>query len=292
MSETVIYQQINKDHAYWSEKRLVGQTVGGHTAGLLTHRKDGNVTTNVVFDTGIGTIDGLCDLSNFSWQLPLEVFITHAHIDHHAELMLISEHWCHRESKTLRPPLAVHCTEETASMIQPVHRFRFFEGQTLHHVPVVSERPFQLGIFSITPLSVDHFPGAVIYVVEFSDHKIIIGWDMKTLPDPKKYPLLRRASLALIEATTWAVSSQETNHTCVRELVDNGSFRFMDSLDVLTPDSNHCHYGIHLVHYGGSEDIGGLMSDEQFISKLYKEFPQYRQLVGMARRGSTWAFNI
>ncbi len=297
MPESIVFQQVNKDHAYWSEKRNVGQTRGGHTAGLLTHKRDDNGVTNVLFDAGLGTIDGLNDLSDFSWQWPLQVFITHGHIDHHAELMVLSELWCKREASP-RQPLLVRTTERTFDCIQPVHSYGFAGGNTLSFariVPGTAEKPsppVEVGIFRVFALCVDHFPGSVIYVVEAAGHKIIVGWDMKTLLNPKDYPILKNPSLALLEANTWSALSQRTGHTSVEDLVDNGSFKFIQSLDAALPDpAQDCH-GVYLVHYGGGEDPGGAMSDAQLANRFKTTYPGLATLVNVAKRGQSWTFKL
>jgi len=102
----LLVQLVNKDHAYWWEKRDVGQLVGGNTSALITHIRDGDILTSVLIDAGFGTITGLLDLSAFSWSWPMEVLVTHGHIDHHAELMALSELWCkrYRPTRSSRAP--------------------------------------------------------------------------------------------------------------------------------------------------------------------------------------------
>ena len=52
MTRHVVFSQINKDYAYWVEKRRIGQMKGGHVAGLLTHVEGGQVNQNILFDAG------------------------------------------------------------------------------------------------------------------------------------------------------------------------------------------------------------------------------------------------
>jgi hypothetical protein len=285
----VTYQQINKDHAYWIEKRRVGQRQGGHTAGLLTHfSDDGSVAANILFDAGLGTIEGLADLAEFEWRWPLEVFLTHGNIDHHAELMVLSELGSrHEKDGAPRGPLRVHGTDMTLEIAQRVHFHGFGEGGTLEHVAISPHEPVTRGIFRIHALDVDHFPGSVIYVVEFELHKIIIGWDLKTLPDPDQHSILKRPSLALIEANTWCGLSHSTGHTGVEELVSSG---FLDKLEVPGPARDQ--YGIYLVHYGGGEDPGGPLSDRRLAAKFRATYPDLAETVDVAGRGQAWTFGL
>lgn len=288
MSDYVLYQQINKDHAYWSEKRRLGQTRGGNTAGLLTHFRGEEAVSSILFDAGLGTIDGLHDLRRFSWQWPLSVFITHGHPDHHLELMILSELWCKRESPIRREALTVHCTPTTYSAwLEPVHQWGFTGGKTLAHQPLTAGAPASVGIFTIHAIEVDHFPGSVIFVVEFGErqrHRVVIGWDLKTLPDPDRIPLLKNPSLALLEANTWTALSAKTGHTSVEELESTG---FLAKLGATLGPNR---YGIFLVHYGGGEDPDGMLTDLALRAKFRTTYPHLASVVQVAGRGQSWSF--
>ena len=79
------------------------------------------------------------------------------------------------------------------------------------------------GPFQILPMAVDHFEGAVIYIVEFGlthQHKILIAWDMTSLPlEASQIDALKKPSLAMVEATTW--QPLDVGHTSIVELVEN-----------------------------------------------------------------------
>jgi hypothetical protein len=92
----LLVQLVNTGHAYWWEKRCFGQSVGGNTAALITHTRKGRVLANILVDCGFGTVSGLLDLSAFSWSWALQVVVSHLHLDHHAELQVLSELWCKR----------------------------------------------------------------------------------------------------------------------------------------------------------------------------------------------------
>ncbi len=296
MSDQVVYCQINKDYAYWTEKRRVGQQKGGQVAGLLTHREDRAVRLNILIDAGLGTLEGLADFCNDSfWDEPLVVFITHGHVDHHAELMILSEIYCKRRGKRIqdvRPPLPVFCTAETQEHLSRTHQYGFTEGATLRQKTIVAGSPVVAGIFQVTPLAVDHFEGAVIYIVEFGGgpgHKIILGWDLKTLPlDDSRIELLRRPSLAMIEATTWTPMTQVTGHASIEQLVSTG---FLDRLE-LRCDPGQEAYGAYLVHYSGWEDPWGMLADDQLKTRFDRAFPRLSEVVRVAERGQYWSFAL
>ncbi len=293
MSEHVIYCQLNKDYAYWIEKRRMGQQKGGHVAGLLSHYRAGRVKQNILFDTGLGTLEAIADQCDDSfWGEPLLIFITHGHIDHHAELMILSEIYCQRRGKhiyDIRPPLHVFCTEVTQQHLLRTHHYGYTEGKSLHYQAIVGDLPVQVGPFAITPLPVDHFEGAVIYLIEFEvgqKHKIIIGWDTTTLPF-EAIERLRQPSLALLETTTWSSMAEEIGHSGVEDLVKTG---FLAQLQ-LTYRPEQEKYGAYLLHYSGWEDPWGMLTDTQLKEKFDEAFPALANVVRVAERGQRWRFS-
>jgi hypothetical protein len=288
-----VYCQLNKDYAYWTEKRRVGQTKGGHVAGLLTHLENGQVKQNILFDTGLGTLEALADLCQDSfWDEPLMVFITHGHIDHHAELMILSEIYCKRRGQhihDIRPPLQVICTAGTQKHLYNTHRYGFEDGNTLKHRPLRPEKSVQIGLYKITPLAVDHFEGAVIYSIEFHlkrSHKIIIGWDLTSPPLHWMVPL-QNPSLAFFEATTFTPMAKDTGHTSIEELGQTG---FLGQMRLqFQPEQEK--YGAYLVHYSGWEDPWGILTDSQLKAKFDSTFAALSGLVRVAERGQRWIFS-
>lgn len=294
MSGQVFYRQINKDYAYWIEKRRIGQQKGGHVAGLLAHLVDGRVKQNVLMDAGLGTLEGLADACADSfWDEPLAVCITHGHIDHHAELMILSEIYCTRRGRFIgdvRPPVPVFCTPETQRHLLNTHRYGYRAGGTLQHCAIQPDLPFHLGVFKITPLAVDHFEGAVIYSVDVGErHRIVIGWDMTGLPlSVPELAQLQRPSLALIEATTWTSMGTGADHTCIEDLVKTG---FLERLRLAyRPEQEQ--YGAYLVHYSGWEDPWGMLTDAQLKARFDQHFPALAGTVRVARRGQQWQFSL
>ena len=284
IADAVFYQQINKDHAFWSEKRRLGAQRGGNTAGLLTHVAGGAAVTSLLFDAGLGTIDGLCDLTQFEWTWPLEVVLTHAHADHHAELQILSELWCTRAGPR-RAALRVRAQQPTLDRVVPAHPRGFGDGHTLSAVPITPGVTERAGIFAITGIGVDHMPGATIYAVEFGREKILIVWDMKSPPNVGEYPVLHRPSLTLVDCNTWSSLSARTGHTSAEDLVSSG---FLRDLRVDEAAGTRC--GISLVHYSGAEDPGGPMSDGELAQKFRREYPDLAPWVNVAARGQCWTF--
>lgn len=292
MTEQVVYCQLNKDYAYWTEKRRIGQQRGGHVSGLLTHLQTGQVKQNILIDAGLGTLEAIADFCPDSfWDEPLVILITHGHIDHHAELMILSEIYCQRRGQNIhdiRPPLHIFCTADTHKHLSRTHWYGYHDGNTLQHVPISPEQPIYLGPFTIKPLAVDHFEGAVIYTIEFTlqkRHKLLIGWDMTTLP-LKKIEQLQQPSLALIEATTWQAIPGVNDHTDLEALVASG---FLEQL-YLDHQPEQAKYGAYLVHYSGLEDPWGMLTDRQLKAKFDETFPVLSNVVRVAERGQRWQF--
>jgi hypothetical protein len=286
MLDGVLYQQVNKDHAFWTEKRLRNPGRGGNTSGLLTHAAGGQVISNILFDAGLGTIEGLCDLADFDWAWPLDVVITHAHADHHAELQLLSDQWCKRNGPR-REAICVHAHPITLDRLRLAHTRGFGDGRTLRAVALHPGEGQRLGIFTVTGIEVDHLPGAMIYVVEFGAEKILVAWDMKTPPSPLDHPELQRPSLALVEANTWTALSACTNHTSVEELAGSG---FISGLRL--DQAPGTRYGAFLVHYSGAEDAEGAMSDQELAARLARQHPNLACWLGVAGRGQQWRFRV
>jgi hypothetical protein len=293
MSDRVVYHQLNKDYAYWTEKRSIGQQKGGQVAGLLSQLQQGQVKQNVLFDTGLGTLEAVADFCPDSfWDEPLVIFITHGHIDHHAELMILSEIYCQRRGQDIhdiRPPLQVYCTGDTYNHLSRTHWYGYHGGNTLQHALISPEKPIHVGPFKITPLAVDHFEGAVIFTIEVTlekPHKIVVGWDMTTLP-LDKIESLQQPSLALLEATTWGPVEGMNDHSCLEDLVKTG---FLDRLRLDYQPEQEL-YGAYLVHYSGLEDPWGMLTDGQLKEKFDDTFPRLSNVVRVAGRGQQWQFS-
>src|SRR5262245_23825762 len=206
--------------------------------------------------------------------------------------MILSEIYCQRRGQYLhdfRPPLLVFCTSETQNHLYQTHHYGYTGGKSLQHVRVIPGEMVQAGIFNILPLSVDHFEGAVIYVIEFNlsrPHKIIIGWDTTTLP-LAYIEQLYRPSLALFEATTWHSMAQDTGHSSLEDLVKTG---FLERLELGYQPAQE-RYGAYLVHYSGREDPWGMLTDQDLKEKFDHTFPSLSNVVRVAERGQQWIFD-
>ncbi len=209
--------------------------------------------------------------------------------------MILAEIYCERRGQTAhdaRPPLPVYCTVETQQHLFNTHRWGYTGGGTHHHQPIHSGSPIRLAPFTILPLAVDHFPGAVIFAITFgaeSRHKIVVGWDTTTLPlSDDEIDILSQPSLALLEGTTWTKTAIPTGHSSITELVETG---FLERLE-LEIDPLAQKYGAFLVHYSGLEDTEGMISDAALRAKIIHSYPHLAAVLHVAERGQTWTFDL
>jgi hypothetical protein len=291
------YRQLNRDYAYWTERRRIGVQKGGHVCGLLSHLTENGVTHNLLFDCGLGTLEAIADFCpDEFWDQPLAVFITHGHIDHHAELMVLSEIYCTRRGdpslrsgQARRPPLPVFCTEPTFRHLERAHWYGFHDGDTLAFHSLIPNQPLEHDPYCITPIPTDHFEGAVFFVIDFPPgtppaHRLLIAWDITT--PPAVLTALHRPSLALVDATTWSAMKDWTTHAGIEELVSSG---FLAGLD-LTYAPARQQYGAWLVHYSGLEDPWGILSDADLKARFDAAYPHLADIVRVAARGQVWQF--
>lgn len=290
MTNRIVYQQLNKDYLFWTEKRRFGQMKGGQVSGLLTAETDEKVVQRILIDCGLGTLESIADhLPDSFWDDPLAIIITHGHIDHHAELMVISEMYTQRRGghwRDVRPPVSVYATAGTFEHLDRTHWWGFRGGKSLRHQLIKREEPFTIAPFAINPIPVEHFLDSVNFLIHFNvsqPHKIFIGWDM-TSPNKEAIPLIQHPSLAFFDSTTW--SEREVGHICIEDLVGSG---FLAALQLdYAPDQQN--YGGYLVHYSGWEDEEGMLSDHALKEKFDSNFPELASVIRVAERGQCWTF--
>ena len=287
----VIYQQLNKDYLFWTEKRRLGQMKGGQVCGLLTHEVDGEVTQRILIDCGLGTLESIADhLPDSFWDDPLAIIITHGHIDHHAELMVISEMYCQRRGshwREVRPPVQVYATAGTFEHLDRTHWWGFRGGKSLMHKPITANETFAIDKFDIMPLPVEHFVDSVNFLIKFDldkPHKIFVGWDMTKAPMDTLIQV-NQPSLAFFDATTWG--EPNVGHICIEDLVGTGYLSGME----LNYAPEQQQYGGYLVHYSGWEDSFGMLTDEQLKEKFDTTFPDLAKVIRVAERGQKWEFH-
>lgn len=146
---------------------------------------------HLLVDVGHGIVKSLQGIgptgimSSGSLYLPDALLITHSHDDHVHDLPTLVD--LYSSSKKLQ----LFCTRETHE-----HLMNNFDRHKLNSLVQFNEikpgQKFEIGSFSVTPVSVNHYdynsdsplPGCVIYVIILPDKsKIVIGWDFLSIND-------------------------------------------------------------------------------------------------------------
>lgn len=139
-----------------------------------------------------------------SQYLPDALLITHAHDDHIKELPILIDKVINSSKK-----LSVFCTSECYNQLTKTFP-QISSPNTKNSVSfniIQPNNPFNVGQFSITPVLANHgndIPrgGAVIYIVNVSNKKIVIGWDFLSLGDLDEH-LLWNPDLLILGTQTY-----------------------------------------------------------------------------------------
>jgi len=226
----------------------------------------------LLIDCGLGTTRRLAEICQ---ELPEKrvrldsILITHAALDHVAELPLLTKSLM-ASNLYEEEEIKVYCSKDTLDMLET--RFEYeVENGFFQLIPVIPLESFDLfdKRMKITPIdSSRHFKGAVIWVIELKEIgiKICTAWDFppwvdepgvpQNLSDPKEKELLNNVDLLLCDCNT-VFERPKTRHNSVVELV-----RFLKFLkqEGLTPPRD-----VWPVHYSGREDA-------QVGPKMYQGF--------------------
>jgi phosphoribosyl 1,2-cyclic phosphodiesterase len=137
-----------------------------------------------------GTSDLGFKTSSSSSSIPDALLITHSHDDHIKELPVLVNK-VNEEDESTGKNLKIFCTLECRDQI--IKKYPQLSERTSNNSNRISfnivqpDQTFEVGPFSVTPISADHGdnspPGSVIYIVKLLDKKIIIGWDFLSLPN-------------------------------------------------------------------------------------------------------------
>lgn len=114
-------------------------------------------------------------------KMPNAVLITHSHDDHINDLSKLID-----KVKDGTGKIDVYCTKECRERI--VNKFPELAGiQSLDFNVIQPDDSFKVGRFTVIPVLANHGDnspsGSVIYIVNYQDKKIIMGWDFLSLPN-------------------------------------------------------------------------------------------------------------
>ncbi len=216
------------------------------TSGALFWDENG-LSKYLLFDVGYGVCESLArhfvsEKKVFPQPCLDGILITHAHLDHIAEIPIFIESY-RRLQKCLRP-VSIFCTQATFDILKKIFGWLFQSSKNTQPAAewknIEAGNSFNVGHIEIASIDASsHFPGAVNYLISFQKTKIFIGWDIRNPPAENILNILVNDShLAFLEANT--MEDHPTGHCSARAIL---CWAFKARLR-----------NIVLVHYSGFED--------------------------------------
>ena len=202
----------------------------------LVQRQDG--LRHTLVDVGMGVVPSLLELEQaHGVHVVDEVFLTHPHWDHFAQLDWLSMALL-RNARAEQPrPLPIYASRECWET-GPNRLFPHL-AQRSDFRPLQPGTAVPLGELVITPFAVDHgpkAPGALGFVADLGGRRIIFTGDFLHIPDDS---LLMGAEVVFMDANTWHPADY-TGHQSVL-----GDLRLVEKWRPKRA---------YLVHYSGYED--------------------------------------
>jgi phosphoribosyl 1,2-cyclic phosphodiesterase len=198
-------------------------------------------------------------------KMPNAVLITHSHDDHINDLSKLID-----KVKDGSGKIDIYCTKECREQI--ITKFPGLAGKESLVVNVIQpDDSFKVGPFSVIPVLANHGDnspsGSVIYIVNYQDKKIIMGWDFMSLPNVDEN-LLWNPDLLVLGTQSYN-AHPETGMISVSEAY----------LLVRRWNVKEC----YLVHYSGLRDF-----EESKNQRLSGDERRFRITVG--KEGFIWTF--
>lgn len=171
---------------------------------FLVQRRDGQVVRHSLVDVGMGVVPSLLDFEvTHGVRVVHEVFITHPHFDHFAQLDWLSMALL-RNGREDRPrPLPIYASQPCWEA-GPNATFKYLAERSEFR-PIDPGSPITLDDVTITPFAVHHgpkAPGAMGFVVQHGSRKIVLSGDFLHIPDEDN-SLLFGADVCFLDANTW-----------------------------------------------------------------------------------------
>lgn len=206
----------------------------------MVQRRDGQIVRHTLIDVGMGVVPSLLEFEvSHGVHVVHEVFITHPHFDHFAQLDWLSMALLRNGREDQPRPLPIYASQACWEA-GPNTTFKYLAERS-------DFRPLELGSavtlddVTITPFAVDHgaqAPGAMGLVVQHFSRLVVISGDFLHVPDEDNSQLFG-ADVCFLDTNTWH-PAEWTLHQSVL-----GSLRLIDKWN---PKRTY------LVHYSGYED--------------------------------------
>ncbi|MEI8374148.1 MAG: MBL fold metallo-hydrolase [Planctomycetota bacterium] len=229
----------------------------------LVQRQGGKVVRHTLIDCGMGVVPSLLEFEqSHGVNVVHEVLLTHPHFDHFAQLDWLSMCLLRSGRPDQLRPLPIYASQECwESGPNRVHRYLAERSDFRALVP---DNTVVLGDLTVTPIDVDHgpkAPGALGFVIQHCDRKIVITGDFLHVPEEDN-PLLFDADVMFLDANTWHPAEQSRHQSVLGNL---------PLIDKLRPKR------AYMIHYSGYEDrehagdrINGPLGTEQFRQELHE----------------------
>jgi ribonuclease BN (tRNA processing enzyme) len=207
----------------------------------LVQRREGHVVRHTLIDVGMGVVPSLLDFeASHDVHVVHEVFITHPHFDHFAQIDWLSMALVRNRRDGQPRPLPIYASQ-TCWENGPNAMFGYLADRSEFRA-VEPGVAVPLDDVTITPFAVDHGPrtaGAMGFVAQHGSRRIVISGDFLYVPDEDN-SLLFGADVCFLDANTWH-PAEGTFHQSVL-----GNLRLIDKWK---PKRTY------LVHYSGYEDL-------------------------------------
>ncbi len=227
---------------------------------LVQHRS-GEIVRHTLIDVGMGVVPSLLEFEQtHGVHVVHEVFLTHPHLDHFAQLDWLSMCLVRNGREAQPRPLPIYATAECwEAGPNRVHRYLAERSDFRRLVLGV---PIVLGDLTITPFAVHHSakaPGAVGYVAQHGGKKVVFTGDFLRVVNEDD-PLLCGADVMFLDANTW----HPAEHTGHQSVLGN-----LPLIGKWQPKRTY------MIHYSGYEDrdhpndpVHGPMDVEWFRREL------------------------
>jgi len=170
----------------------------------LVQRRNAEIVRHTLIDVGMGVAPSLLELeATHGVHCVHEVFLTHPHFDHFAQIDWLSVALM-RNGRAGQPrPLPIYASRECwetgpHAMFPYLHERSDFRSAE-------PGSAVELDDLRVVPFAVDHGPavaGAQGFLVWYGDRRIVLSGDFQNIPDEDN-PLFEGADVCFLEANTW-----------------------------------------------------------------------------------------